>query len=484
MSRESVEERISAYLDGELSAAEKAEVERALATDPSLRHLHDELARMRQLLQALPRATPAGSLRNSVRKAIGDSVSCGQPVEPATRPSANRRRPRRFWRWGAAITVAAAAALLLVLPWVQNAIEPEGHASREAIEGTRPDRLRETEDVAVPFAADLEKASAEESASAGMAGMGDDSTDDGAVAGGGGGGFGLRAGMGPGGVEGSLADKSGVAEGLVRPSHALTGDPASLDRLLDTLSREGTIELVGTMPVEVAARMKQSSGRRSMAEVPQPQSRPLAMRAAVDERKKSTHLSESKNKVAGEAAQPAKPAAPMTRARNEPMAILGQGQTEASGSQTPVMVVRGTRQEIASQLKWLLRQPNVELSVIASRPQPATASATEQRAMKRKSAPADRPQPSAAQRAEPGIDLGHHGGKAKTERALKEQAEKQAEQPMAMRLETYDKKRDEQQPVWPAESENLQRRRLRLRIRLELVAEKGEKLPTATGKKP
>ncbi len=475
MSRESAEERISAYLDGELSAAEKAEVERALASDPSLRHLHDELARMRQLLQALPQATPAGSLRDSVRAAIGEQVAPAQPEEPTAQLPSPRRGPRHIWRWCAAITVAAAAALLLVFPWVQYAIDPGGHASREAIERARSDRLRETEGVAAPFAADMEESSAEESASGDMAGMGDTSMGDDAVAGGGGGGFGFGAGMGPGGVVGSLADKSGVAEGLVRPSRALTDEPASLDRLLDTLTREGTIELVGMMPVVVAARMKQTSGRRSMAEVPRPQSRPLAMRSAVDEQKKETqkkgtHLFKSENKVADAAAAPAKPAAPMTRARSKPMRTPAQGQTEASGSQTPVMVIRGTRQEIVSQLKWLLQQPNVELSVTPSPPQPAAALATEQRAMKRKSAQPDRPQPSAAQDAGPAKGLGHHSEKAETDRVPKERAAKQAEQPMAMRLEKLDKKQNEQPAAEPPPAQ--ERKRLRIRIRLELVGEK------------
>lgn len=48
------DELLSAYLDGELTAAEQAEVERLLATDPAARQLLDELRTLSATLQALP----------------------------------------------------------------------------------------------------------------------------------------------------------------------------------------------------------------------------------------------------------------------------------------------------------------------------------------------------------------------------------------------------------------------------------------------
>ena len=54
MNDESREELISAYIDGELSADERARVERWLAEDPRLRQLHDELRGLGGALRSLP----------------------------------------------------------------------------------------------------------------------------------------------------------------------------------------------------------------------------------------------------------------------------------------------------------------------------------------------------------------------------------------------------------------------------------------------
>ena len=47
-------ELLSAYLDGELTAAEQAEMERLLAANPAARQLLDELRALSATLQALP----------------------------------------------------------------------------------------------------------------------------------------------------------------------------------------------------------------------------------------------------------------------------------------------------------------------------------------------------------------------------------------------------------------------------------------------
>lgn len=52
-----LEELISAYLDGELSAEEQSQVERALAENERFRQTHEEFTALRAALQALPRAT-------------------------------------------------------------------------------------------------------------------------------------------------------------------------------------------------------------------------------------------------------------------------------------------------------------------------------------------------------------------------------------------------------------------------------------------
>ena len=57
MSRELHDERISAYLDGELSAGERAEVEELLKTSSSHQQVLAELTSLRESLQSLPHYT-------------------------------------------------------------------------------------------------------------------------------------------------------------------------------------------------------------------------------------------------------------------------------------------------------------------------------------------------------------------------------------------------------------------------------------------
>jgi hypothetical protein len=62
-------ELFSAYLDGELTAAEQAEMERLLATDPAARRLLDELKALSQTLQSLPQEKLGEDLSQRVLQA-------------------------------------------------------------------------------------------------------------------------------------------------------------------------------------------------------------------------------------------------------------------------------------------------------------------------------------------------------------------------------------------------------------------------------
>src|SRR6185295_6977668 len=57
MSREMQDERISAYLDGELSPGERAEMEELLRTSSSHQQVLAELTSIRESLQSLPQYT-------------------------------------------------------------------------------------------------------------------------------------------------------------------------------------------------------------------------------------------------------------------------------------------------------------------------------------------------------------------------------------------------------------------------------------------
>ncbi|MGD9648239.1 MAG: zf-HC2 domain-containing protein, partial [Pirellulales bacterium] len=64
------QERLSAYLDGELSADEQARVEQLLADEPAARQLLDELRAVSTTLQSLPRAPVPGDLAADVLREI------------------------------------------------------------------------------------------------------------------------------------------------------------------------------------------------------------------------------------------------------------------------------------------------------------------------------------------------------------------------------------------------------------------------------
>jgi anti-sigma factor RsiW len=120
MTAEPREELISAYVDGELSPEERAQVEKWLADIPELRQLHDELRAVKSSLQSLPRHKLDHDLGETVLRraertvlAGSSEVSVAGRVGPAGPLEAWwSHNTWRRWAWPA---VAIAAALLLIV---------------------------------------------------------------------------------------------------------------------------------------------------------------------------------------------------------------------------------------------------------------------------------------------------------------------------------------------------------------------------------
>ncbi len=130
------DERLSAYLDGELSAPEQAQLEARLVVDPELRQLVDELRAVRQQLEVLPeyRLKPSFAeqvLRRAEQEMLlashgrdGTEATPSPTVFPTTaNPTATIQpvvapQPASFlarrWQRGAIWTAVAAAAALLL----------------------------------------------------------------------------------------------------------------------------------------------------------------------------------------------------------------------------------------------------------------------------------------------------------------------------------------------------------------------------------
>lgn len=113
MTNHMTEERLSAYLDGELNSVEQAEVERALQENPGLRQLYEELSKMRQYLQAMPRLEPSTDLRNRVVRSIERRSLLSTTPAASPKSTTTFATNRRLMAWVAGGLATAAAVLLI-----------------------------------------------------------------------------------------------------------------------------------------------------------------------------------------------------------------------------------------------------------------------------------------------------------------------------------------------------------------------------------
>lgn len=101
-------ELLSAYLDGEVTAAERRQVQEWLDTDPHVQQLYNRLLKLRSAFKTM-------------------SVPQELPIEQTIEDVFDRldRRPNRMWRWGGvAIAALFVGALATVLPG-RNLLSPQ-----------------------------------------------------------------------------------------------------------------------------------------------------------------------------------------------------------------------------------------------------------------------------------------------------------------------------------------------------------------------
>lgn len=106
------DDRLSGYLDGELSSSEAAAIERQLAVDADLRQLRDDLLALRGEMKSLPMQRPNADFANRVLAAVAAS----QTVEPSAQVTLPARAGKKPLSAGAtfAMGMVASAALMLV----------------------------------------------------------------------------------------------------------------------------------------------------------------------------------------------------------------------------------------------------------------------------------------------------------------------------------------------------------------------------------
>ena len=152
------EEWLSAYLDGELSDGERAQVDGWLAADPSARQRLDDLRAIRAAIQDLPRESLAADFSSHVlaeaQARAGEASTADVSLAPAKPASVWRDLSwrgmfnRRAFFWSG-LAVAIALVIRLSEPPANRQIAHHEVVSREPAEAPRPaapiDRLTERE---------------------------------------------------------------------------------------------------------------------------------------------------------------------------------------------------------------------------------------------------------------------------------------------------------------------------------------------------
>lgn len=114
-------ELLSAYIDGEVTAAEQKQVEEWLATDPTVQQLHNRLMKLRSAFRTMPSPAPVQPVEKTVE----------QVMAKLDRPRPNLRL---VWGGGAAIAAAVlgAVSMFALRPSEQFANGPKQPASVSA----------------------------------------------------------------------------------------------------------------------------------------------------------------------------------------------------------------------------------------------------------------------------------------------------------------------------------------------------------------
>ncbi len=112
-------ELLSAYVDGEVSAAERRQVEEWLSNDPTVQQLHSRLMRLHQAFETMP-APVATQSHQEIANAVFERVE---------------QRARRRWFLGglAALAAVAVAAVSVLLPGEQSPIPQLANESTKEV---------------------------------------------------------------------------------------------------------------------------------------------------------------------------------------------------------------------------------------------------------------------------------------------------------------------------------------------------------------
>ncbi|RIK83222.1 MAG: hypothetical protein DCC67_06210 [Planctomycetota bacterium] len=131
------DELLSAYVDGELTAAERALVEERLRADPAAARLVAEMRRLSQALRALPRESLGYDLRPAVERATADRrAALVQPALAEPGPPIAERGFKRGLVWS---SIAIAATVMLAFLAERESRGPDRDVAAVAQREREPD---------------------------------------------------------------------------------------------------------------------------------------------------------------------------------------------------------------------------------------------------------------------------------------------------------------------------------------------------------
>jgi negative regulator of sigma E activity len=119
-------ERLSAYLDGELTAAERAEVEAHLAACAACAALLATMGEVDDVARELPVEAPSGYFDSFPGRVRARIATEGAPPARPARPRAHRRLPA--WTWAAAAALLLAVITPMTIPNLMRARIPASDA--------------------------------------------------------------------------------------------------------------------------------------------------------------------------------------------------------------------------------------------------------------------------------------------------------------------------------------------------------------------
>jgi hypothetical protein len=126
---ENIEAKLAAYIDGDLDAQGRAEIEKHLAANPQHRTLIEQLSKQRDLLRELPREEAPEDILEALQNQMERSVLLGDAGEPSER--------LKISRWPQRFAVAAIVLLTVGLGAIIYFVLPRGNGTGDYAVATR-----------------------------------------------------------------------------------------------------------------------------------------------------------------------------------------------------------------------------------------------------------------------------------------------------------------------------------------------------------